>query len=744
MFDFSSTTVRSKIIRYQNRNYLYYKVNQTLMPRTRQILGALSRHYIGDFTGYYNDWTDFMNVFVDLPKATNKWRIQLSQLKDLPKAKISGTHHIHYTAQEVWDVLTEEQRSKAAHALRLPAESTTSFVGGTMLWLATLDDMMFHPIVESALLDQEDDVAFAKLGKKISVRAKSFQNIVEQDLRALFEIDVLVNRNTGAVDWEGEKHNRSKPDLANVSPKRIYDAAVKMFSRDDQTAQEPRNLTWDKFWQARWQWSASGSIHSQYKEDLKDLPSEHELKTKFIALNLQPKRDIEYFLQRQPELVSWSSIKYEWGKMRAIYGTDLTSYVLAHFAFFNCEDTLPNEFPVGSKARPSYVAAKVGSVLKDKVPLCVDFEDFNSQHSIKNMQMVIDAYIHTKRKYLTEDQVRAAEWTRDSIERTIVHDNMGTRSTYQAHGTLMSGWRLTTFINSVLNYIYTHILADEKDVHKTSVHNGDDVLLGVNNFALVVRTAYNAKKFKIRLQRSKCAFGGLAEFLRVDRLRGDHGQYLTRNIATIMHSRIESKMALGVTDVVSSNEERLREYLQRGGDYGVATRLRYTYLSRTGKIYDTPAHTMYAVKMTHRVAGGISDNPKGEIEYEINKQRTQVETALPPKMPGVQAYAEALKDSLKLKVPYGTVVERIYSATLNAVQLVRTSVKRDRVEDKYRMAVYRALYKAHHDIATTPLFGKAMLTGFVFDVLSKGRESETLSRILSSSRDPMRLLKVVT
>ena len=88
----------------------------------------------------------------------------------------------------------------------------------------------------------------------------------------------------------------------------------------------------------------------------------------------------------------------------------------------------------------------------------------------------------------------------------------------------MSGWRLTTFINSVLNCIYTKVMLAGAKTSYRSVHNGDDVMIGCNNFQLACRAIRLGLRKQVRLQRRKCAFGGLAEFLRVDHIRGDSGQ----------------------------------------------------------------------------------------------------------------------------------------------------------------------------------------------------------------------------
>nr|UXL82809.1 RNA-dependent RNA polymerase [Conidiobolus adiaeretus totivirus 2] len=744
-YDYYGTIVSVVLLPGTDATYVYYKVDQDLQPVSINILAALSRHFLQDFGGYYNDWCSLDSVFEALPSPKKRrTRIPLYQLPFLDKPKISGTHHIHFTAEEVFDALDDDGKSRAVHALRLPLDSTTSFIAGVMLWLASLTDEMYTAIRDSGLLESDSATEFAKHAKKLSIRAKSLQNLVPSDLRMIFEADVLVNRNVGEVDWEGEKHNRTKPNLVKLKAGTVYQKALTLFTKPDDDRERARGMKWQTFWDARWQWSASGSIHSQYLEDVKDVPKARELKNKFIALILAEDTTIDKYLDRAPQLQAWSSVKYEWGKMRAIYGTDLTSYVLAHYAFYNCEDTLTGDFPVGKKARPSYVSAKVAATLENSIQLCIDFEDFNSQHSNQSMIEVIDAYIDANRHDLDKDQIRAAQWTKESILNTQIHDNMGTKTTYDSKGTLMSGWRLTTYMNSVLNYIYTKMLTDGHHVRAKSIHNGDDVLLGVRNFEAVRNIVRRAEIYNIRLQRTKCAFGGIAEFLRVDHMRGDYGQYLTRNIATVMHSRIESKIAINAVDVVQSMESRLTEYLQRGGVYRYAADLRLTYYRRMAPIYNLTVEDFYDIRESHRVVGGIQEAENAQVKKTITIDREPMSTELPEHLPGVIAYAKSLKETLSLDVHVSEVIKRIKRATLNAVQMTRNNIKVVETEDVQRYMALRSLYKSYADVTDSPLFGKAMLTGFVFDVLTTSQQLEAVARIISTAKDKMEFLRIIS
>ncbi|GFM95170.1 RNA-dependent RNA polymerase, partial [viral metagenome] len=487
----------------------------------------------------------------------------------------------------------------------------------------------------------------------------------------------------------------------------------------------------------------AGSVHSQYSEDTARVPKERSLKNKFIALILEDERDAKYYLDRRPEIMAWSSVKYEWAKERAIYGTDITSYILAHYAFYNCEDTLPADFPVGKKARPSFVNARVAAVLEDTMPLCIDFEDFNSQHSIGAMKSVIRAYIDANKNRLEAEQLAAAEWTMLSMDNTVIIDNMGTKTTYRANGTLMSGWRLTTFMNSVLNYIYTRQIVGVIETRTRSIHNGDDVLMGVNNLEVARRAVQNSEKMGVRLQRKKCGFGGIAEFLRVDHMRGEYGQYLTRNIATLVHSRIESKIAIKAADLVQAMEDRLSEYLIRGGEVEIALNLRKNYYKRIAPKYDKTVEELHVIKHTHRVAGGISERTDAGVEHVIEETREAKEIELPESIPGIISYAAILKKKLELTVPVRVIEKRLRNATLNAVQMVFIRENISKNTDVQRYTVLRAIFKAYSDAAEDPLFGKAMLVGFVFDVLSKKASMRGLIRQLATSKQPLALLRVL-
>nr|GEV78275.1 hypothetical protein [Tanacetum cinerariifolium] len=188
-----------------------------------------------------------------------------------------------------------------------------------------------------------------------------------------------------------------------------------------------------------------------------------------------------------------------------------------------CEEVLKHNFSIGDESASVRVHECLKRMLKQSESFCYDFDDFNAQHSTELMQAVLIAYYNVFKLNMTEDQQRAMEWVIQSVKRMIINNNEGKVSDkYTTKGTLLSGWRLTTFMNTVLNYVY----------------------------------------FKI-----SSALDQQGEFLRVehkvDKEKGLWAQYLTREMATLAHSHIEIQAPLWVVDTVKAMVTRCEKAAHR-------------------------------------------------------------------------------------------------------------------------------------------------------------------------------------
>jgi hypothetical protein len=741
-YDYFGTTVNVIALACADGTAIFYEVAQYCVSRWTDLLVMLSRHFSGDYDVCYNAPSDMLGAW-GMGGGDKIVSHTVDGLSSLPDERISAEHHVHYKPTEVWDALTDTPDHVKRLALCAPPDAHSAFMAGFILWLSELSDSALEVARGMGLFCAPNRAVWAKRAKALSVKAKSWQNLWWHDLRPLFEVDVLVNRLMQEVDWQAEKTHRTAPNIAKLSYEDVYSRARRMLSCSSRHSAMPRKHSWRDFWRSRWQWSASGAIHSQHDIDANYVSKERALKNKFITLCAYPSVDSSHFTKRQPAIHVWTSTKYEWGKVRALYAGDLTSYVIAHFAMQNCEDTLPTRFPVGAAARPDRVRSAVEVTLKDRLPFCLDYEDFNSQHSVSSMQAAIMAWGDHHRHNISDEQYAAVQWTAQSVANQTVHDFSGTHSEYDAKGTLMSGWRLTSFVNSLLNGVYSQYLLEGDDFTYRSIHNGDDVLAGVYSLETLRRASARARDANIRMQPVKCNFGGMAEFLRVDHVHGGTGQYLTRGIATLVHGRIESKRAVQLPDLVEANEERLQEFVIRGGDEVVAARLRQQYYSHIGRAYDAHEDDCWAIKEGHRCVGGISERADSRIDRNIMLESVPATVLIDMALPAVREYAEEVATTLGLEDKTSKITKRLMDSTLDAVQLVRKTVKVLPNIATERSRVFKGIWKSYHKMAQMPVFGKAKMVGFALEVAGRRSELAPLSNYLRACKDPWLTLQIV-
>jgi len=377
---------------------------------------------------------------------------------------------------------------------------------------------------------------------------------------------VLRNRAFDTVDWNTERENRCDIKTVPISSADVYQRAARIFSMALKHGKRPQKFGWRDYWNIRWSRLPGGSVVSQYDDDKRlkaSLPLEARIKSAWFSAC--PMEEHEQWYVRTPSIYASTSTKYEWGKVRALYGCDVTSFLHSDFAMANCEDVLPQYFPVGRAATEDNISAAMAT-FDETLPVCFDYDDFNSQHSNTSMTAVLMAWRDVFRPYLSREQVMSMDWTIDSINNVTVQFNeLGQQVT--TRGTLMSGWRLTSFMNTVLNRIYLEH-AGMKDLVVYALHNGDDMFAGARNMADAVCLIKQAKARGIRAQVAKTNLGTIGEFLRVDTRAAQPSakQYLSRSIATAAHGRVETSAPFDMCALISAHKERADAIITRGGN----------------------------------------------------------------------------------------------------------------------------------------------------------------------------------
>ncbi|UWL52193.1 fusion protein [Exobasidium gracile totivirus 1-2] len=663
------------------------------------------------------------------------------------KSKVTGAHHTWFRPEEVLSaVIPNRQRLVALALTRLSKfTGTEAFVSGMLLWANTAQAELVEAVLHSETMWTGGLKEWTDAAKEAAADVKTHHHYDGNRWNDVFELQVLANRGVGSVDWATEKTNRTKPRTVDIPEQVVYNKAKLIFAAGRANGYRYAREVWDKYWARRWANIPTGSMHSQYKEDMSYVGEARTMKTKHYALCNMPDVPFEHYASRRAEIVAWPSEKYEWAKMRAIYGCDITTHVLTDFAMPMVEEALSSTFPVGKRANEQYVSARVELASRGGVPLCFDYEDFNSQHSLSSMQAVLRAYANEFAPDMSDEQRRAMAWALQSV----YHQRVEGKDPYHSKGTLLSGWRLTTLVNTLLNHIYLDHAGALK-LAVDSVHNGDDVLAYTSTLKDAQTFIMRARQAGIRAQPAKCAIGGLAEFLRVDRASVERtgAQYLTRGIATAVHARAESNEPDSPISLLRASKTRVDELEQRGASRAVCNKLFAMAKQRVSELFNTPLEYINDVMKTHSVHGGLGESLDVIPEYTYTEAITYSvgdDEKRYTKMPGVNAYARYLVNAFSLDTTYlGKVATKIARATASSVQLTRSALTRSKIDDKDLAVAQQHMSGVCRDEYTVAAYsGRARLAGVPLGRLPASL-SDTMgyARILASN-DPLRTLRII-
>lgn len=696
---------------------LYVDVDQSvvyLSPQAKR-LASVAYSQVANYVWNTSTVLDTLqNLFAADPETRPKG---LSKLPRYEKHKISSEHHTHLRPAEVV-AASEDAGGSRTHIIMQMAERlfhsgiVHEATASTFLTYAlTAEKQFVRFLLDSTILWQGakgPDALVTRL-KEVSGQIKSINTSSYEPLVELFELVVLVNRGVGLVDWQKERANRTRPDVVEVDSKEVYAKCRQLFGEARAGYKYPK-MEIDDYLDRRWEWVPGGSVHSQYDEDQQYIIKGQHTRNKFVTLNLMPKPAIRRFLGSRPEIRAWPSTKYEWGKQRAIYGTDLRSTVLTNFAMFRCEDVLATKFPVGSQAEASKVHKRVDMMLDHADSFCFDYDDFNSQHSIQSMYAVLLAFRDEFKADMGSDQYQAMDWVCQSVRSMYVYETDAERW-YQLKGTLLSGWRLTTFMNTVLNWVYMELAGVfELDDVSDSVHNGDDVMIALTKPSTAIKIMTKMHAINARAQSAKCNLFTVAEFLRVEHgaigADGLGAQYLSRSCATLVHSRIESREPVSLTRLLEADKDRLADLSARTNEVSAVEALSHQLELRAAKIFNTDLTVIASVKRAHRVCGGVNDSRWASVDTQIVKEvgSTQTPTEIddPSSWPGVFDYATRLERMFSGTIPFRAILGAIVQGSRTTIAMSREekvraapNLKPDRSEWE------RAMYKTYKGVNTS-------------------------------------------
>lgn len=331
---------------------------------------------------YYDDGTEYRLR----PASLTAERLS-EEVRQMPKSRITQDHHLYVSRHELSYVYanttdSRNERRRAVQELLEDADALDMYNQVTFITFAIY--LLTAPLFAIRLLMKIKHVSgsaqqFYVLLKAEGGAAKQNQTVFRDDLATVFELQVLRNRVYDTVDWDTEIRHRVEPATVPFARGTVFSRAARIFKIARQEGREAKTIKWSDYWANRVSAMPNGSIVSQYGEDRlikAKLPHDGKVKSAWFAAT--DRSTHKYWLERTPMIYASTSTKYEWGKVRALYGCDVTSFLHADFAMKMVENTLPSYFPVGERANDNYVKTVLDR-MNYGVPFCYDYDDFNSQ-----------------------------------------------------------------------------------------------------------------------------------------------------------------------------------------------------------------------------------------------------------------------------------------------------------------------------------------------------------------------------
>lgn len=738
-----------KAVRFETSKYvLHYSKFFDLDKFTEHTCQAIGGVLTGNLSNWFKkgalnssyDDVYMLNNYDELVIKGFKYKYKLmNKLRE----KITQFHHLHVRLVDIYCkkelvLLTGYEAILAMYLDRFSdVESTHSTF---LVYYHSLPekerDLFIQIMLSYGLIDNE-------WLKAEGIMSKQSQHGTKYDLSKLFELNVLVNRVTTEINWAEEKTHRINPTCVPILEGDVYRSAKRLFYDGLLEGRKPLNMSWRDYWGQRGVIMPSGAVHSRYADDceiIKELPRAAKNKKGFSSCLGDV--DHSFFINRAPEITAHTSTKYEWGKTRALYGCDYTSHVNADFGLLNCEDTFPGYIPTGASATPKNVKRQMESMTG--VPLCYDYDDFNSQHSKGSMKAVIRAWQDVYAHLITEEQHDSVEWTIASIDNMYV-DNYITKDQYESNGTLYSGWRLTSFINTALNYVYLENNGLRNSTYK-SVHNGDDMYGSAKSLGHALELIQRAEINGVRAQKSKMNIGTIAEFLRTDMRAKEKTsvQYLTRGCATFVHSRIESEAPLSLRNIVEAYYNRHKELMERGAMKKIIDKCYRKQLYFSRSLFNVEKNITDALVEYDVCCGGVVIN--GKItdkkikEVVVETITSDVDRIKTLTRKGVQSYTRFLKN----KFPTIAKAFSYQAVERNTVSMYNMCKKTCIIEeiDINTVINEKALRHAWANLPGVNVIHKVRM-GVSDIVLAMSSVSHAMADVLVKSGDPIKWMKIL-
>jgi hypothetical protein len=399
-------------------------------------------------------------------------------------------------------------------------------VTGLILWFVTAHERLGPTAWIVAVL-----IRSLKVMSELNTMVKSFGVLGTNGLELLAEMGSLLGRGSTVLDIHSDIVGRvDKRTFLRDKAAKISQSELRVALEEIKQYELPMDTEWpdtDAHWKKRWAYTKSGS-HSKRIEKLAlgDTVTQKGQVTRREFAEAVRENLIAF---GEPSVHAGVSLKLEAPKTRAIYGCDSISYFTFDFLLQPIErDWVGKRVllkPSRSDALEDY--SRWGSQL-ETYKVMLDYDDFNSQHSIESMQAVFEVFCSGAPQ-------EVLDWALRSFSNAYIWGDPDHPEGQLSVGTLFSGHRATSFINSVLNAAYLRVLMGRDFWALKSWHTGDDVLITTSRVDLVDTIVRTCLDGRLRINPAKQSIGRVnAEFLRVSFNKDRGVGYFSRCVGSLI------------------------------------------------------------------------------------------------------------------------------------------------------------------------------------------------------------------
>jgi len=398
-----------------------------------------------------------------------------------------------------------------ALSLALKAGLTNDEACSMLLYLATLLANNFPKPAALAVAAASDKVG----GKALTNSIKALGLARYPEGAILCETPSLLGRGVGDIDLEAiavERCNRERVEaMVAHFPLERLEHALREIIDEELEGRQVRYTSLEEHWSRRWAWCVNGSHAPELDRSL--------AKARVKGISRWYRRMWAEDEAESP-VIGWdgetfvsASKKHEHGKTRAIFSCDSRSYVAFEHLLKPIEHAWRQRRAIlnpGEMGHLGLCQRITGFQRAGGTNVMLDFDDFNSQHSNAAMQAAIR--IAGEKVGYPPHLLAPLLASFDNMYVYVAGNEVG-----RLEGTLMSGHRATTFLNTLLNAAYVRVAAGPEAYNAANaLHVGDDVYLSCASSASVRPILDNLHANRARLNPAKQSVGHVsAEFLRM-------------------------------------------------------------------------------------------------------------------------------------------------------------------------------------------------------------------------------------